>query len=68
LLVCLRAGIWNIGIDGQVVVGALACGVVAGDLTDSGPRALVLLRRTTSEQWWSCSSNSLPTRPHRLSC
>ncbi len=43
LLLCLRAGIWNIGIDGQVVVGALACGVVAGELTGSGPRVLILI-------------------------
>lgn len=43
LLVCLRAGIWNIGIDGQVVVGAVACGIVAGELAGSAPRALLLV-------------------------
>ena len=43
LLVCLRAGIWNIGIDGQVVVGAIACGVVAGELAGSTSRALLLV-------------------------
>jgi simple sugar transport system permease protein len=43
LLLCLRAGIWNIGIDGQVVMGALACGVIAGELAGSAPRALLLL-------------------------
>ena len=43
LLVCLRAGIWNIGIDGQVVVGAIACGVIAGDLAGSVPQAVLLI-------------------------
>jgi ABC-type uncharacterized transport system permease subunit len=43
LLVCLRAGIWNIGIDGQVVIGAIACGVVAGELAGSTPPAVLLI-------------------------
>jgi general nucleoside transport system permease protein len=43
LLTCLRAGIWNIGIDGQVVIGAIACGVVAGELVGDLPRALLLI-------------------------
>ena len=43
LLLCLRAGIWNIGIDGQVVIGAIACGVAAGELAGSTPRALLLV-------------------------
>ena len=43
LLTCLRAGIWNIGIDGQVVIGAIACGVVAGELAGDLPRALLLI-------------------------
>jgi general nucleoside transport system permease protein len=43
LLICLRAGIWNIGIDGQVVTGAIACGVVAGELAGSVPRAVLLI-------------------------
>jgi simple sugar transport system permease protein len=43
LLICLRAGIWNIGIDGQVVIGAIACGVVAGEMAGSVPRAVLLI-------------------------
>ena len=43
LLTCLRAGIWNIGIDGQVVVGAIACGVVAGEMAGSAPRLILLI-------------------------
>lgn len=43
LLLCLRAGIWNIGIDGQVVVGAIACGAIAGEMAGSAPRALLLI-------------------------
>lgn len=42
LLVSLRAGIWNIGLDGQLVVGALAGGVVAGELVGE-PRAVMLI-------------------------
>ena len=42
LLVSLRAGIWNIGLDGQLVVGALAGGVVAGELVGE-PRAVLLV-------------------------
>ena len=43
LLTCLRAGIWNIGIDGQVVIGAIACGVIAGELAGDLPRSLLLI-------------------------
>lgn len=32
VLLALRAGVWNIGIDGQVLVGALAAAVTAGSL------------------------------------
>lgn len=37
VLIAVRAGIWNIGIDGQVLVGALAGGVVAGNLAGHVP-------------------------------
>lgn len=43
LLLCLRAGIWNIGIDGQVAIGAIAGGVAAGELAGSTPRLLLLM-------------------------
>ena len=43
LLICLRAGIWNIGIDGQVVIGAIACGVIAGEVAGSVPRLALLV-------------------------
>ena len=38
LIVCVRAGIWNIGIDGQVVFGAIVCGALAGEMVGSAPR------------------------------
>ena len=43
LLVALKAGIWNIGVDGQVLVGALLVGVVAPELAGAVPRAPMLL-------------------------
>ena len=36
VLVAVRAGTWNIGIDGQVLVGALASAVAAHALADAG--------------------------------
>ncbi|MGI8403512.1 MAG: hypothetical protein ACR2OE_01855 [Thermomicrobiales bacterium] len=35
VLIGVRAGIWNIGVDGQVLVGALAAGVAGSLLADS---------------------------------
>lgn len=35
VLLALRAGVWNIGIDGQVLVGALASAVVASEINTS---------------------------------
>lgn len=43
VLIAVRAGIWNIGIDGQVLVGALACGVVAGKIAGHIPAPLLWL-------------------------
>ena len=40
VLVAVRAGVWNIGIDGQVLVGALAAAVAAERLAD-GSRVLL---------------------------
>jgi simple sugar transport system permease protein len=37
LLVSLRAGVWNIGIDGQVLVGALVAGVAGSAIVGSVP-------------------------------
>jgi simple sugar transport system permease protein len=42
LLVALRAGVWNIGVDGQFLVGALATGYVAPQLIEEVPRAVEL--------------------------
>lgn len=42
VLVAVRAGVWNIGIDGQVLVGALAAAVAANGLSDGpGPRVVL---------------------------
>ena len=40
VLLALRAGVWNIGIDGQVLVGALAAAVTASHLIDMSALAL----------------------------
>lgn len=37
LLISLRAGVWNIGIDGQLLVGALLAGVAGAAIADSVP-------------------------------
>ena len=37
LLISLRAGVWNIGIDGQLLVGALLAGVVASEIVGRVP-------------------------------
>jgi ABC-type uncharacterized transport system permease subunit len=43
LLIALKAGIWNIGVDGQFLVGALLAGVVGSNLAGDAPRAVMLL-------------------------
>lgn len=43
LLISLRAGIWNIGIDGQFLAGALMAGVVGAGLVGDVPRGVMLL-------------------------
>ena len=43
LLVALRAGVWNIGIDGQVLVGALLAAVVGAKLVGRVPDPLMWL-------------------------
>jgi general nucleoside transport system permease protein len=42
LLVALRAGVWNIGVDGQFLVGAILTGWVAPALVDDVPKAVEL--------------------------
>ncbi len=41
LLIALRAGVWNIGIDGQLMVGALLAGVAAAALAGTAPAPLM---------------------------
>ena len=41
LLIALRAGDWNIGNDGQLMVGALLAGVVAAALAGTAPAPLM---------------------------
>lgn len=36
VLLAMRAGIWNTGVDGQVLIGALAAAVTANELANSG--------------------------------
>ena len=36
VLIAVRAGLWNVGIDGQVLVGAMAGAVVGAELTGAG--------------------------------
>ena len=43
LLVAIKAGVWNIGIDGQLLVGASMVGIVAPRLVDSVPQSLMWL-------------------------
>lgn len=42
VLVAVRAGVWNIGIDGQVLMGAMAAGALAPHLASAGRPALWL--------------------------
>jgi simple sugar transport system permease protein len=42
LLIALKAGVWNIGVDGQFLIGALVAGVVGADLLGDVPRAVML--------------------------
>lgn len=43
LLIAFRAGVWNIGIDGQVLIGAMLAGVVAPEIAGSAPHPIVWL-------------------------
>lgn len=45
VLLALRAGVWNIGTDGQVLVGALAAAVTASTLSDVHPMLM-----------WACAA------------
>ncbi|MGH2558952.1 MAG: ABC transporter permease [Thermomicrobiales bacterium] len=42
LLIALKAGVWNIGIDGQVLIGAVCAGIVAPELAGRLPDVLML--------------------------
>jgi simple sugar transport system permease protein len=41
LLIALRAGVWNIGLDGQLLVGALFAGVVASEVVGRVPNPVM---------------------------
>jgi general nucleoside transport system permease protein len=43
LLISLKAGVWNIGIDGQVLIGAMAAGIIAPEIAGSLPDPLMWL-------------------------
>jgi simple sugar transport system permease protein len=42
LVIALKASVWNIGVDGQFLIGALAAAVVGADLYGSTPKWLML--------------------------
>lgn len=42
LLIALRAGVWNIGVDGQLLVGAAAAGYLAPRLVGDVPKPVML--------------------------
>lgn len=42
LLIALKAGVWNIGLDGQFFVGALLSAAVAAELVNDVPRTVML--------------------------
>jgi len=48
LLIALRAGVWNIGIDGQFLAGALAAGVVGAALAGEVSRGAMLALAATA--------------------
>lgn len=43
LLIALKAGIWNIGLDGQFFIGAICAAVVGTELAGDLPRAIMLI-------------------------
>jgi len=43
LLISLRAGVWNIGIDGQLLAGSLLAGVIASELVGRMPNPVMWL-------------------------
>lgn len=43
LLIALRAGVWNIGVDGQLMVGALLAGVAAAAVAGQVPNPVMWL-------------------------
>src|SRR5262249_12698887 len=43
LLISLRAGVWNIGIDGQLLVGALLSAIAASALVGKAPNPVMWL-------------------------
>src|SRR4051812_50149122 len=56
LLISLRAGVWNIGIDGQLMVGALFAGVAASAVAGQVPSPVMWLvarseERRVGEEW-----------------
>lgn len=64
LLVTFSAGLWNIGIEGQIVAGALAASAVALNLNASKPVMLTaeILAAMTAGGLWAAISAVLKTR------
>ena len=64
LLISFAAGLWNIGVEGQIVVGALAASAVALNVNASKPVMLILevLAAMAAGAIWASISAVLKTR------
>ncbi|MEJ2757059.1 MAG: ABC transporter permease [Anaerolineales bacterium] len=64
LLVTFAAGLWNIGVEGQIVMGAVAASAIALNVSASKPVMLILevLAAMAAGAFWAAISAVLKTR------